>query len=87
MKKHINKNKPVKKTADYGNVPVGIETRPEEKPRPAGLREQILVAESVEEISALLKKGADTYTRATDKTARRWLRAAEIRKAQLNAKK
>ena len=80
MKKHVNKHKPAKKLADYGNTPVGIETPKEEKPRPAGLRQRILTASSVEEIQALLHEGAE-YRQASDKTARRWLIAADKRRA------
>lgn len=90
MNKHVNQNKRVKKPADYGDTPVinkpairkAAESLVEVPPRPPGLREAILVADSVEAVGALLREG-EGYTRASAKTRRQWDRAAAQRIRQL----
>ena len=48
-----------------------------------GLLEQILTAKSVSQVDALLLK-SKTYANASPHTQHKWLRAAELRKSQLD---
>lgn len=80
MNTHVNKRKPEKAPAVPGTV-----RAPQLKivPRPPGLREAILVAESVEEVNNPLTLGA-AFQDASKKTQRRWQYAANARIAFLN---
>lgn len=52
-----------------------------------GLKERIEQANSEQEIADLLKRGADYKPGPSDKTRRRWNRAATVRRNQLFEKK
>lgn len=89
MNKHVNKNKPVKVRADYGDTPViVVDSSIPDELHPPSLRERIAKAGTFEElrvIEAEIEKVHDAG-RMSEKTYRRCGEAAERRFAQFGPK-
>ena len=78
----------VKEVTKYGKVPVTYKptrsmTRP---PQTKGIMELIGNATTVDEVNNLVARGLSNYKDVSDKTIRKWKKAAEVRLEQILAK-
>ena len=79
----------VREITKYGKVPVVyMPTRAMVRPRQdPGLTHLILNAMTVQEVLNLVKKGCNDYKNVSDKTVRKWKKAAEKRIEELETTK
>jgi len=78
----------IKELTKYGRVPVVHKpTRSMIRPAPAkGIMELIGNATTVDEVNNLVARGLSNYKDVSDKTIRKWKKAAEVRLEQILAK-
>lgn len=78
----------VKEVTKYGRVPVVYKPiRSMRRPAPAkGIMELIGNATTVDEVNNLVARGLSNYKDVSDKTIRKWKKAAEVRLEQILAK-